>query len=387
MKYYYIGLLSIVLLLSACSSDVELNAPYKSTTIVFGLLNPDVNNDGVTSALDTQWVKINRTFLGEGDNTSYAAIRDSSEYDDEDIEIMVVQQMDEDDVVHEYPLHSMEVSNKSIEGIFYGPAQTVYYFIPDNGMSQDYEYQIYIKFTDGHEVTGRTNLIDNEFQWLVPQTGFPLVLANIAGSNSVSYVDPVSYKWYSPENAAFYSGTLRLYYTEEVYASSDWTVPPISSTEKWIDYEVGDIEQGETQAGQIMTLGFYGGSFFDYLGNTLEKSPNIRRIIGHYDNSISKTICFEAIMTVANEELATYVEVNTPSGSIVQERPVYTNINNGLGLFASRAISRVKNLPLIAVDGQLGIPNEGNLYALIVASNTSGLNFCDPNGTSDFPCD
>lgn len=375
------------MVLSACSSDVELNAPYKSTTIVFGLLNPDANNDGETTPLDTQWIKINKTFLGEGDNLSYAAIRDSSEYDDEDIETMVVYQMDEDEIIHEYPLHAIEVSNKSVDGIFYGPEQTLYYFIPDNGMSKEYEYQIYLKFTDGHEVTGRTNLIDNEFQWLVPQSGFPLVLANISGVNSVSYVDPVSFKWYAPENASLYSGTLRMYYTEEVYASSDWTVAPISSTEKWADFPIGTIEQGETQPGQIITLGFSGRSFFDFLANTIEASPNIRRIIGHYDNLQSKTICFEAIMTVANEELATYVEVNTPSGSVVQERPVYTNVNNGLGLFASRSVSRVKNLPLIAVDGQLGIPNEGNLYALVVASNTSGLNFCDPNGTSDFPCE
>lgn len=387
MKYYISALMLAVLVITSCSSEVELNAPYKNTTIIFGLLNPDANNDGQTTIIDTQWIKINKTFLGDGNNLEYAAIRDSSEYSDDDFEFMKVQQMNEDEVIHEYELHSIEVSNKNIDGIFYGPEQTLYYFLPDNGMDNDFEYQIYLRFTDGREVIGRTNLIDNQFQWLIPQPGFPLVLANVSSGSNVSYLDPVSFKWYSPRNAYLYSGTLRLYYTEEIYASSDWSVPPISSKETWIDYNAGDLKQGDSQTGQILTLGFNGRSFFDFLGNTLEKSPNIRRIIGRYDNALNRTLCFEAIVTVANAELATYIEVNSPTGSVVQERPTYTNISNGIGLFASRGISRVKNIPLIAVDGQTGIPNEGNIYALVVASNTSGLNFCDPNGTSDFPCE
>ena len=40
--------LSLTALLYACTTDVELNAPYDSKTIVFGLLDPK---------LDTQWEK------------------------------------------------------------------------------------------------------------------------------------------------------------------------------------------------------------------------------------------------------------------------------------------------------------------------------------------
>jgi hypothetical protein len=35
-------------------------------------------------------------------------------------------------------------------------------------------------------------------------------------------------------------------------------------------------------------------------------------------------------------ELATYMEVNEPSSSIIQERPEYSNIENGIGIFSSR---------------------------------------------------
>ena len=61
-----------ILCLSRCSADVELNASYESVPIVFGLLDAEV---------DTQWVRINRTWLGEGDQNIYALIQDSSEYE------------------------------------------------------------------------------------------------------------------------------------------------------------------------------------------------------------------------------------------------------------------------------------------------------------------
>lgn len=57
--------------LSSCETDVDLTAPYASTTVVFGLLDPQA---------DTQFVKITKTFLGDGNLNDYAMIRDSSEY-------------------------------------------------------------------------------------------------------------------------------------------------------------------------------------------------------------------------------------------------------------------------------------------------------------------
>ena len=40
--------------------------------------------------------------------------------------------------------------------------------------------------------------------------------------------------------------------------------------------------------------------------------------------------------SVGSEDLNTYMAVNEPFEGIVQERPVFTNINNGIGLFSCR---------------------------------------------------
>ena len=41
-------------------------------------------------------------------------------------------------------------------------------------------------------------------------------------------------------------------------------------------------------------------------------------------------------MTVGSENLKTYRVINEEITGIVQERPQFTNINNGIGLFSSR---------------------------------------------------
>ena len=62
---------TIVAFFTSCSTDFELNADYDEIPIVFGVLDQSV---------DTQFVKINKSFIGNGDNNTYAAINDSSLY-------------------------------------------------------------------------------------------------------------------------------------------------------------------------------------------------------------------------------------------------------------------------------------------------------------------
>jgi hypothetical protein len=80
---------------------------------------------------------------------------------------------------------------------------------------------------------------------------------------------------------------------------------------------------------------------------------------------------------VANEELATYLEINSPVTGVIQERPEYTNINGGLGLFASRSSQ-----------GVYGMGLKSTTFKFFESdSATSLLNFCSANPFSEFYCD
>ena len=101
-----------ILMLNSCSTELDVNAPYKEYTIVFGTIDQSV---------DTQWIKINKSFLGDGSAFDYAQIRDSFEYSDDDL-IVEVQQWDEGQQVATFPLQQTVVNNVE-PGIFYYPDQ------------------------------------------------------------------------------------------------------------------------------------------------------------------------------------------------------------------------------------------------------------------------
>ena len=73
-----------------------------------------------------------------------------------------------------------------------------------------------------------------------------------------------------------------------------------------------------------MSLKIKGDQFFQFLSNNL-------------DNTTTKRFLnLDLIMTIGTEDLQTYINVNKPFSGIVQERPVFSNIENGVGLFSSR---------------------------------------------------
>jgi hypothetical protein len=396
MKQTIFSFLVLAVLFSSCETEVDLNAPYKNTTVIFGLLDPDYNGDNVISVQDTQWIKINKTFLGEGDNNNYAAVRDSSEYTDDDFVKKVVERIVDGDVVEEYELVSTTVSNRQMNGIFYGPEQTMYYFIPVApnvpwnpnlpGLNQNSEYRIVLEFKDGREVSASTKVVSyNSFSWLTPQQNATFILASVSTNGGFNYTSEVAIRWNAATNANVYDSRLRFHYTEMVYENADWSGTPISVTPKFLDYYLGSISDDEITSGQLLKITFDGRAFFSFLQNNLVADQRIRRVIGTYDSDQQRTECFDVMLTMGNNDLKSYIEVNSPSTGVVQERPIYTNVSNGIGLFASRGTRNLISLPLVAFDNN-NQPNAGNLRALVQSEYTAALNFCDPNGSSDFPC-
>ena len=73
---------------------------------------------------------------------------------------------------------------------------------------------------------------------------------------------------------------------------------------------------------------FDGDVFANTLANKIKNTNSslIARRLSHV----------ELFFTVGSEDLYTYMAVNEPFEGIVQERPIFTNINNGIGLFSCR---------------------------------------------------
>jgi hypothetical protein len=57
-----------------------------------------------------------------------------------------------------------------------------------------------------------------------------------------------------------------------------------------------------------------------------------------------KLVDFDLTFYGISDDFNTYLSVNKPSIGIVQKKPEFTNIENGIGLFASRNIASFENL-------------------------------------------
>ena len=122
-------LLCLTLVNTGCTTDVELNAPYEERSLAFCLLDP---------AATEQWVRVNRTWLGEGNNLDIALVADSSEYAAGEVNV-TVEQFHPDDIAFETPLLGFSamdtlLQDKDDNGIFYGPEYRAYHFETPDGL-------------------------------------------------------------------------------------------------------------------------------------------------------------------------------------------------------------------------------------------------------------
>jgi hypothetical protein len=289
-------------------------------------------------------------------------------------------------------LQPITIHNKDVNGMFYGPEQTVYYFTtPAGELNTDRKYKLVVDFISRPDVFAWTNVIPSTtIQFTTPPSpvpgnnptsGIALATGNAAGS-PINYNQNAYIQW-GPQNlpnTEIYDIILRFYYTEKTYADNEWT-QELSSEDKFIDWKLGtfnaeDIPKFGTSSYKVT---FNGESFFSFLGNSLQADTRVRRIVGQYLDG--KTRAFEIRLGLANDELKTWINVNNPVTGIIQERPNYTNIVGGLGLFGSRASAILNNIPLESGNFK------GNINALVYGNYTSDLNFCDPNpSNTEFTC-
>lgn len=344
LRFLYLVFITLSVIMFSCREDFELNAPYKDNTIVYGLVDQGV---------DTQFIKINRSFIGSGNNLNYAHINDCTIYQSI---IARVDKMKNGVVQNSYPLSEKYVANID-PGVFYTDSQKVYYFVAPS-IDQDATYRLIASLNEGSkEVTAETKI--------VKQVSFDPIFNNNVSANGVVFADvqtPVNgqYKtmqmiWRTTDNGKRYTPFIRFYYTEHTASGSE---------EKMIEWVQGTQESESTVGGKSMTAPLSGAAFYGTVASRLSNDPAVtKRVIGR----------FEFLVSVADEDLNTYIKLNQPAQGVVTERPVYTNVNNGLGIFGSRYTARIS---VGQFNGKHFKMNKFSVQELCEGQYTSHLKFC-----------
>lgn len=300
-------LLSAVLFFNRCDNDVDINASYQDIVVVYGLLDP---NEGGT------YLKVNKAFLGPENALIMAKIADSSQF----LQKLQVKILDDNDPPNVYTFDTITVNNKE-DGIFYNPNQQLYYHPFNPAPATKYSLSI---FYNDMEITSETMTIENFTEGDITKPGF----AKAIGFQP-DLINPV--RWYRQELAPRYDVTIRFHFkelwegqTDTVYRYFDW----FKDTQK-------------TTIGEEVETYYNGSSFFSALelfvayDDPAKEEQVTERYFGNVD----------FIVEAGGVELNTYMEVTEPSSSIIQDRPQYSNIENGVGIFSSRTRAvKVKKL-------------------------------------------
>ena len=297
----------LVTLLLSCETDFNVNAEWKEVTVVFGLLD---------QSQDTQYIRINKAFLGNENADNMAMISDSIHYDPSILDVKMYKVSSQSNILDSISLIA-QIREKD-EGMFATEGNIIYAFPTNNNFLVDNkEYNLVINnIESGNRVTGNTNLI-HDFDW-VGNIDFELgFYNNVVGSFTSNTI-----KWKHTKNAAIYQLTMDVHYYEYSPSSQpeDGVIKTISKVFPIIK---GEGSPGETELIQQIT----GEEFFNFLDNAIDKDGTVyRKLIDSVDIFVS----------VASSDLQTYINLNKPPIGIVQERPIFTNINNGIGLFSCR---------------------------------------------------
>lgn len=326
----YLLILIILAGLWQCETEIDLNDDWQDIPVVYGLLNQQD---------DVHYVRINRAFLGEGNALQMATVLDSITYPDIlDVRLL---EYNGNSLVRAIPMDTTMVHNVD-SGLFSYPHQVMYRTQGASvKLSADYRYQLEIYNTQRDKyIEAETELVKS-FSIKRP----------LAGQTFVNYTSPFPTEvlWRTAENGRLYQLIIRIFYTEYFDSGTqqlntlDW---------KFSKKQASDLNGGDEMSTEVM-----GKQFYVFLKNSIPVKDNVERTL----DSV------QYIVTVANDEFNTYMKVNEPSGSIIQERPEYSNISNGIGLFASR-YSQHRTLLL----------NSDSQDTLIDGHQTRQLNFQKP---------
>ena len=319
----------LIVTIISCEKDFQTTADYKDITIVYALLDQHDQNI---------YIKVNKAFLGEGDALIMAQQPDSSNYSGK-LNVRI-DEYEGNNKVRTIEFDTTTLYNKE-PGIFYYPNQPIYkskpfqwyditYFVGPEGdtidydtiwLNQNHKYKLSVLYPDSSkEITSQTYLIHD---FTITKPGYSKIIKFTNDPDATTTI-----RWNKPTSS---EGSDQLYRYE------------LSMKLNYREYSLGQDTIQKSLTFFSVTLSpsenldeisyyFNDENFFSACQKHIpysdpQQEANVK---GRYSQNI------EIDVAVANEDFTLYLEVYEPSTSIVQEKPVYTNIENGIGLFSSR---------------------------------------------------
>jgi hypothetical protein len=289
--------------LSSCSTDFDTIAPYKETMVIYGLLN---QYDSV------QWIRVNKAFLGEANALIMAQERDSINY--ADILDVRLERVKNGSVLASYVLQR-DTSILKDPGLFHYPYE-VNYKLTGTPLDSNSTYRLSVRNRNsGVEARSASGVLGNcPLNQPSPQDKFDFT----GHINPTVQMKPAT-------GARLFNVKLRFHYVEQDTVAG-------TTAGKYFDWTFPDKQLIQETSAIVYVIPRQ--DFYYLCGENIPVNPNVLRYVG--DPAVGGGLPMEIVVTAGSEDLYRYMLLTGPSTTVVQERPVFNNIENGIGLFTGR---------------------------------------------------
>lgn len=299
----YISLIFLALIsifISSCSTDVEVNGEWNDIPIVYCVLD---------HSSEFQYVKVNKSFLGPLPASVMAQVSDSLFYESVSV---VINEHKNGYISNSWVFDAVDTIPKE-DGYFASDKNTIW--VKKMNMDVDATYELVVSINNGeHTVKAETKLIDGVII-TSPSSSMPVVEIYNYNGNGL-------YEYYNGTNGKVFQMSIVFNYLEIINGDT-------ADVCKSIVWNQGK-EYKTTDAATEVTGKYSMLAFYNLLSASIKPAgDSIKRLV-KMPNSI------EFNLVTADENYVTYMEVTAPSNGLVQEKPSFTNLDGGYGLFASR---------------------------------------------------
>jgi hypothetical protein len=298
-------LLSILLFSSvlgmSCKNTLNVQAPYKDVTVVYGLID---QNDNI------HYFRINKAFEGIGNAYSMAQQYDSIYYPVGTISVVLQDSNPTTNAIYNYNLDTTTTIPLG-PGTFSYPKQLLYYTNASLN-TNDYYNLIVTNNKTGKKLRGSTTLLqDLQYTSVLGQRTLGL------GNNP----NPTVIQWNSTPNGRIYQMTLLFYYDNQVGNGNRVLQAPL---ELVFPPQIASSLSG----GSAMSYSVSAQQLYTFIVGSLKYEPGVTR----YADSLG------IIFTTGSDDLNTYLQLSQPPMGINQDVPSFSDVTNGVGLYTARHV-------------------------------------------------
>lgn len=297
---------------TACETDIDVNADYEDITLVYAAINPQ----------DTShYIKINKAFLGETNALDLAANADNFTYAANEISVGLEEYNSDDNLVKTHTITRTVNEIPKNPGIFDNTTNVLYRF-NENNINRDNTFKLRIFNSSlNKEITAETKIVKpitvstpkgSKFQFWNGTVANGVAVTKIVGATTGKNIGRIEAK---------------IVFN---YIEHPLTVTGNPSVAKKLEMTLGETFATTSQGEELFEWELPGETFFDNIRSAISPITTADSLSHRELDNISMQFL------VAGTELHTYMVVTEPSTSVNQDKPKYTNVENGIGIFSAR---------------------------------------------------